>query len=202
MSNSPRETNLRFEKAIKEQWNCQTMYVHRADCQQESCGDGAVYVYDILQAPIQWPEAKHCFVWDCKNFKEGAEGVAVVLDKQVIREADQEAGEAIEKYFRRLALGAVLAWKENWFPRKPDVYISTERWSREKLDGHQVEYGFPAMGQFGTFRVRQRSDGHVAVRIFNDLESKISFPIVEVDKVETPPANCDYFSLPIDVGFE
>jgi hypothetical protein len=182
------------------------MYSYRADCQQESCGDGAVYIFALSPAPTKWPEAKHCFVWDCKNFKEGAEGVAVVLDKRVILEADQEAGEPIEKYFRRLACGAVLAWKENWFPRAPDVYVTSEKWSKEELDGQQVEYGLSALGmaakKYGSFRVRERSDKKIAVRIFDRDEWKISLPIREIDKIEPPENRCTWFCYPLAVGFE
>jgi hypothetical protein len=206
MSDLPPETSLRYEKAIKEQWNCQAMYSYRADCQQESCGDGAVYVFGLSQAPTKWPEAKHCFVWDCKNFKEGGEGVAVVLDKQVVMEAEREAGEADEKYFPRLALAAVIAWQQNCVPRKPDEYVDSKNQSKEKLDGQQVEYGLPALGmaakKYGSFRVRERSDKKIAVRIFDRDEWKISLPIREVDRIEEPDKADTWFVYPLAVGFE
>jgi hypothetical protein len=206
MSDLPPETRLRFEKAIKEQWNCQAIYVDWVDCQQEACGDGRVFIFAFSPAPTEWPEAEHCFVWDFENFKQGGKGVAVVLDKQVVMEAEREAGEADGKCFRRLALAAVIAWKQNCVPRKPDEYVDSENQSKEKLDGQQVEYGHPALGmaakKYGSFRVRERSDKKIAVRIFDRDEWKISLPIRAVGKIEEPASQCDWFVYPLVVGFE
>lgn len=58
------------------------------------------------------------------------------------------------------------------------------------------------MGEYGYFRVRQRSDGKIAVRIFNRDDRKISFPIMAVDKIEPPEPHSDPFSCPFVVDFQ
>jgi hypothetical protein len=194
---SDRERNIRFKNAISDKFKCTAICkdVRGVSCDLRSFAKGDVLEFD-LSPPKEYPDAKKCFVWDSKNFKpDDSNSVVMVLDVQVTSDPNE------------LPYDAVWAWLSGSLVKDPDIYVKSEKWSKEKLHGEQVEFRtLPDPYKCGRFFVRERSDKSISVRIVEqgeiclnnktelvDVSSCLTLP--QVEKIEPRPPGVGYFSL-------
>ena len=141
-------------------------------------------VFELLEKekPKNYPEAKQCFVWDGKTFKQDSNDTLAMLDVQVPSH-DRE----------RLPELAVWHWCEDTFIKDFDSYV-TSKWTKDKLDGMQVQYGKtdrePIEGKnypIGKFFVRDSEGGKIAVRIVQPNNKTLRLDANEIERITLLP---------------
>jgi hypothetical protein len=159
--------NSRIERlnAIRQKCNCNANYIREADCELSPYGRGTVSIFELSGRLKQYPEAKQCFVWDSEDFKQGENELTIVFDVQVISDA---------KDLPRLA---VWAWLTDTLVKDADIYVKSEKWTNQL---HRFPVRFGPHDEFGSFFVRERADGKIAVRIIQQIlkELKPKTPIL------------------------
>jgi hypothetical protein len=151
----------RFKDAIRQKWNCDTNYIREADCDLSPFVKGMVSAFVLLGQLKQYPEAKQCFVWDSKDFRQGDNEVIIVFDVQVISDA---------KDLPRLA---VWAWLTDTLIKDPDIYVESKKWTKDQLHRFRVGFG-PHFEITRRFFVRERADGKIAVRIVKPIQKELN----------------------------
>jgi hypothetical protein len=188
MNDSPQESQQdrirRFKEAIWNQWKCDATPKGEEHCDlsRKGCGSGTVSVFELSGQPERHREAKQCFVWDGEKFKPGGNGPVVMLDVQVPSH-DR----------KRLPELAVWHWCEDTFIKDSDSYV-TSKWTKDKLDGMQVQYGKtdrePIEGKpypTGKFFVRDGEGGKIAVRIIQPNNKPLRLEANEIERITLLP---------------
>jgi len=141
----------------------------------------------------QYPEAKHCFVWDSNDFRLGGSEVITVLDVQVSYDAND------------LPRLAVWAWLTDTLVKGTDIYVESKKWTKDQLHDNPVRFGYD-LKSAGSFFVRERADGKIAVRIVEKIVKELngkrdfahtSFCLTQsdVESIEPPPPGSNLFML-------
>jgi hypothetical protein len=191
---SQQEQNKRFQKAIRQKWQCESSHNRDQPCDLPPHAKGSASVYDLNKPPRQHPEAKQCCVWDGKDFKPGENGVIIVLDVQVPCDLQD------------LPRMAIWGWLTNSLAKDPDVYVTSQKWSKAQIHGGRVNFGSPVKGyEAGKFFVRERADGKISVRIIKQvivelnrkkeyIEPSFCLALNEIERIEHDP-DSELFSL-------
>jgi hypothetical protein len=87
-------------------------------------------------------------------------GEHAILDAQVL-----------EDDLMQLPRMADWSWRTDSLVKDQDIYLKSEKWSKEQLHKNPVEFGFEK--SVGHFFVRQRPDGKISVRIMSRIYVEI-----------------------------
>lgn len=124
----------------------------------------------------------------------GANDVIMVLDVQVAKDA------------KELPFTAVWGWLTDSLVKDPDLYVTSQKWSKAQIHGGRVNFGSPVRGyEAGKFFVRERTDGKISVRVVKEviaelngkkdyIEPSFCLALNEIERIEHDPES-DLFSL-------
>jgi len=193
---SPQERNIRFQGVIRRTWKCGSIY--KEDCLGDipPFAEGYLSKYELTGGPKEHPEARQCFVWDGKKFKDDNNDVPAVLDVQVLEDNPRDLPRMV-----------VWAWFTDSLIKDADIYVKSEKWSKDQIhEMHKAPVQFGVERRLGKFFVRERADGGIAVRIFSekliDLNGRkeyifpsFSLSLPAIERIEPPHRDSDLYSL-------